>query len=230
MKLFNKLNHVAIIMDGNARWAKKKKIKRSEGYKKGLDKIEDILNICIEKKIKNLTLFALSSENIRRSNINIIFNTIYDNLNNFLISITENNAIKVRVFGSKKNLPKRILKIIDKVECSTKKNQKIYLNIAFNYGSKDELIQCFNNLLMKKTNTNFLINEKKIRENLYISDMPDPDILIRTGGFQRLSNFLLFQLSYTELFFTKTLWPDITKKEILKIFDKYNSIERKYGL
>ena len=230
MKLFNKLNHVAIIMDGNARWAKKKKIKRSEGYKKGLDKIEDILNICIEKKIKNLTLFALSSENIRRSNINIIFNTIYDNLNNFLISITENNAIKVRVFGSKKNLPKRILKIIDKVECSTKKNQKIYLNIAFNYGSKDELIQCFNNLLIKKTNTNFLINEKKIRENLYISDMPDPDILIRTGGFQRLSNFLLFQLSYTELFFTKTLWPDITKKEILKIFDKYNSIERKYGL
>tara|TARA_Y100000590_G_scaffold468488_1_gene651420 strand:- start:521 stop:1174 length:654 start_codon:yes stop_codon:yes gene_type:complete len=217
-------------MDGNARWAKKKKIKRSEGYKKGLDKIEDILNICIEKKIKNLTLFALSSENIRRSNINIIFNTIYDNLNNFLISITENNAIKVRVFGSKKNLPKRILKIIDKVECSTKKNQKIYLNIAFNYGSKDELIQCFNNLLIKKTNTNFLINEKKIRENLYISDMPDPDILIRTGGFQRLSNFLLFQLSYTELFFTKTLWPDITKKEILKIFDKYNSIERKYGL
>ena len=111
-----------------------------------------------------------------------------------------------------------------------KNNNQLNLNVAFNYGSKYELINCFNNLLNIQHEKKLIINEKNIRDNLFLKNIPDPDLLIRTGGFQRLSNFLLFQLSYTELFFTKTLWPDITKKEIINIFNKYKLIERKYGL
>ena len=217
-------------MDGNVRWAKKKKISIKEGYKKGLDKTNEIIELCLENKVKFLTLFALSSENINRPNVNIIFELISNNFNVFLEDITKNNKVRVQIFGNTNNLPKNIIRIIKKIEIATKENNQLHLNVALNYGSRNELVYCFNNLFNKKKNKDIVINEKIIRDNLYLSDVPDPDILIRTGGFQRLSNFLLFQLSYTDLFFTKTLWPDITKQEIINIFDEYKIIEKKYGL
>ena len=217
-------------MDGNVRWAKKKKISIKEGYKKGLDKTNEIIELCLENKVKFLTLFALSSENINRPNVNIIFELISNNFNVFLEDITKNNKVRVQIFGNTNNLPKNIIRIIKKIEIATKENNQLHLNVALNYGSRNELVYCFNNLFNKKKNKDIVINERIIRDNLYLSDVPDPDILIRTGGFQRLSNFLLFQLSYTDLFFTKTLWPDITKREIINIFDKYKIIEKKYGL
>jgi len=216
-------------MDGNARWSKREKISKKQGYQKGLDKIKEIIELSLEKRVKYLTLFALSSENIHRPGINIIFDIISNNLDSFLEDISKNEKIKVRIFGSRNDLPKKIIKIINQIEILTKNNNQLCLNIAFNYGSKNELVHCFNNLI-KNINKNIVINEKNIRDNLYLPDVPDPDILIRTGGFKRLSNFLLFQLSYTELFFTNTLWPEITKKEILNFFEQYKIIERKYGL
>ena len=217
-------------MDGNVRWSKKKKVDKNEGYKKGLDKIKEIIELCIENKVKFLTLFALSSENIQRPSVNIIFDIIVNNFESFLEYISIKNDVKVNVFGNKYGLKKNIKKIIETIEINTKENSQLFLNVALNYGAKNEIVYCFNNLLNNKNIKNTVINEKIIRENLYLPNTPDPDILIRTGGFQRLSNFLLFQLSYTELFFTKTLWPEISKKEILNIFYKYKTIERKFGI
>jgi len=216
-------------MDGNVRWAKKKKISKKNGYKKGLNKIKEVIEISLENKVKFLTLFALSSENIQRISISVIFDLISNNLDDFLEDISKNNKVKIKIFGNKNDLPKKIKKIIEKIEIVTKGNSQLYLNVALNYGSKNEIVQCFNNLLNNNAKDE-VINEQIIRDNLYLPDVPDPDILIRTGGFQRLSNFLLFQISYTELFFTKTLWPEITEKEIINIFNKYKNIERKYGL
>ena len=218
MKFSNPIDHVAIIMDGNARWAKKKNINKKEGYKKGLDKIKEITDICLQNKIKFLTLFALSSENIKRLSVNIIFDIISNDLNAFLAEITNNNKIRVKIIGNKDNLPKKILQNINKIEKITKENRKLNLHIAFNYGSKNEIIDCFSKLLKNKNIKKLQINENLIRDNLYVPNIPDPDILIRTGGFKRLSNFLLFQLSYTELFFTKTLWPDLSKNRSYKHF------------
>jgi undecaprenyl diphosphate synthase len=177
-----------------------------------------------------LTLFALSSENIQRPSVNIIFDIIVNNFESFLEYVSIKNDVKIKVFGNKYGLKKNIKKIIETIEINTKENNQLFLNVALNYGAKNEIVYCFNNLLNNKNIKNTVINEKIIRENLYLPNTPDPDILIRTGGFQRLSNFLLFQLSYTELFFTKTLWPDITKQEIKNIFNTYLNIERKYGL
>ena len=217
-------------MDGNVRWSKKNKVDKKEGYKKGLDKIKEIIELCIENKVKFLTLFALSSENIQRPSVNIIFDIIVNNFESFLEYVSIKNDVKVNVFGNKYGLKKNIKKIIETIEINTKENSQLFLNVALNYGAKNEIVYCFNNLLNNKNIKNTVINEKIIRENLYLPNIPDPDILIRTGGFQRLSNFLLFQLSYTELFFTKTLWPDITKQEVKNIFNTYLNIERKYGL
>ena len=217
-------------MDGNNRWSKKKKISNKDGYQKGLNKINEIIDLFLEKKIKFLTLFALSSENMKRMNVNLIFELISNNFDNFLNNISRNNQVKIQVFGNINGLPKKTKKIVQKNQKITKNNNKLILNIALNYGSKNELVDCFNNLLNNKLKKNIKINEKSIRDNLYLPSLPDPDILIRTGGFQRLSNFLLFQLSYTELFFTKTLWPEISKKEIQNIFYKYKNIERKFGI
>jgi len=230
MKTFNIINHVAFIMDGNLRWSKKKKISKKEGYQKGLNKINEIIDLFLEKKIKFLTLFALSSENMKRMNVNLIFELISNNFENFLKEISKNNQVKIQVFGNIDGLPNNTKNIVHKIQKITKNNNKLILNIALNYGAKNELVDCFNNLLNKKEKNNKKITEKSIRDNLYLPFLPDPDILIRTGGFQRLSNFLLFQLSYTELFFTKTLWPEISKKEILNIFYEYKTIERKFGI
>ena len=217
-------------MDGNARWAKKNKLNKKDGYLEGLNKIIEVIELCLENKIKYVTIFALSSENIKRLSINLIFELILNELDNFIKQISKDNSVNIRIFGNKNNFPKNILNIISNIEKITKKNNQLFLNVALDYGSKNEIIYCIDNLLKNKKFKYKNISEKNIRDNLYIPNLPDPDLLIRTGGFKRLSNFLLFQLSYTELFFIETLWPDITKKEILDIFNQFKSIERKYGL
>ena len=217
-------------MDGNARWAKKNKLNKKDGYLEGLNKIIEVIELCLENKIKYVTIFALSSENIKRLSINLIFELILNELDNFIKQISKDNSVNIRIFGNKNNFPKNILNIISNIEKITKKNNQLFLNVALDYGSKNEIIYCIDNLLKNKKFKYKNIIKKNIRDNLYIPNLPDPDLLIRTGGFKRLSNFLLFQLSYTELFFIETLWPDITKKEILDIFNQFKSIERKYGL
>ena len=229
MLINNNINHLAMIMDGNARWSKKNSLPKKDGYKKGLKKINQVIDICIKKNIKYLTLYALSTENIKRSSVNIIFDIINDEFSNIIESFSNNKKVKIKIFGEKKNLPLKILNKISKIEEDTIKNSRLNLNIAFNYGFTDELIYLINNIVNISSKKKIIINEKLIKKYLYLN-IPDPDLLIRTGGYSRLSNFLLLQLKYSELFFTKTLWPDLSNKEINIIFDKYYKIERKYGL
>lgn len=217
-------------MDGNVRWSRGKNISIKEGYKKGLFKIKEIIDVCIENKVKYLTLFALSSENIKRSNIHIIFDVMTNHFDDLINNITQENKVAIKIIGRRNNLPSNINKILDNLETLTKNNHKLKLNIAFNYGSISEFIYSINKIIKLNKKKEIIVNEKLIRDNLYLPNVVDPDILIRTGGFQRLSNFFLFQLSYTELFFTDTLWPDITKKEINNIFEKFKIIKRKHGL
>ena len=219
-----------MIMDGNARWAKQNKVSKKVGYQKGLNKINQIIDICIENKIKHLTLFALSTENFQRSSIKIIFEIIKGNYKFFLDEMSNKKKVKIKFIGTKYNLSKNLKEKISTIEKKTLKNKLLNLNIAFNYGFLNELLYLVNNIVDLSLTNKIVINEKLIRKNLYLPKTPDPDLLIRTGGFSRLSNFFLFQLSYSELFFTKTLWPDISKNEILKIFNKFQNIERKYGL
>ena len=217
-------------MDGNLRWSKKHKITAQKGYIEGLNKINEIIDICLERKIKYLTLYALSTENNKRTSVKIIYKIINNNLNQFLDKIASNNKIKIKIIGEKTNLPNNIIKILSELENQTIHNKLLNLNIAFNYGANIELLNIIKNITNLSKKKKIIINEKIIKKNMYLPDTPNPDLLIRTGGYHRLSNFLLMQLSYTELFFTKTLWPEITKKEIINIFDKYKIIERKFGL
>ena len=217
-------------MDGNARWAKKNKVAIKEGYLKGLDKINEIVGICIENKVQYLTLFALSTENIKRSSVGIIFEILNNQYTKIFNQLSKNNIIKIKIIGEKKNLPKNIINKLKNLENQTSKNEIINLNIAFNYGFVNELLQLIKKIVQLKSNKKIIINERLIRKNLYLPNTPDPDIFIRTGGFNRLSNFFLLQLSYSELFFTKTLWPEFSRREILNIFKQFSSTKRKYGL
>ena len=223
----NEIRHLAIIMDGNQRWSKKYNKNILEGYTEGIKKIHEVIRYCINKQIPNLTIFALSSENFKRQSVNVIFQLIEKSYKNFLNVIENNKEVRIKIIGEKDLLSLKFFKIFQNVELITEEYNKLNLNIAFNYGSFDELISIFNNIKKSKSN---IIDEAKIRANMYLKDIPDPDILIRTGGFQRLSNFILLNLSYTELFFTNTLWPDLSIEELTKIIEKFENIQRNYGL
>ena len=221
----NPIKHVAIIMDGNGRWGIKHKKSRNLGHKAGLKTVEKIIKSSIKNKIKFLTLYAFSTENWKRPKKEIKF--LFNLLENFLISkisdLNKNN-IKLKIIGKKK-FSKKINLLLKKSEKSTFKNKKLQINLALNYGSKSELVHSFN--MIKKNKKK--INEKNISNYLFTQNIPDPDILIRTGNTQRLSNFLLWQLAYTEIFFEKKLWPDFNKNDFDKILKKYKIIKRKYG-
>ena len=221
----NPLNHVAIIMDGNGRWGIKNKNSRNAGHKAGLNTVEKIIKLSIKKKIKFLTLYAFSTENWKRpkKEINYLFNL----LQTFLISrINDLNkrGIKLKIIV-KKNFSKKLNKTLSLSEKKTSTNSRIQINLALNYGSKSELINAFKNLQKK----NEIINEKNINKNLLTSNIPDPEILIRTGNTKRLSNFLLWQIAYSEIFFEKKLWPDFNEKDYEKIIKKYKNIKRNFG-
>ena len=221
----NKVNHLALIIDGNQRWALINKKNKLEGYLAGLNNLKFIIDKCIEKKIKNLTVYALSSENIKRASSKIIFNLIINKHKEFLKELLKNNIININIIGEKTNIPKDILNIFKSL--IKKKNPTINLNIVFNYGSLDEIVYIVNNFIINK---NKKINKNSVRSSMYLGNIPDPDILIRTGGYQRLSNFILLNLSYTELFFTNTLWPDFSHNELESILLKFSKVNRNYGL
>ena len=221
----NPLNHVAIIMDGNGRWGLKNFNSRNKGHKAGINTVETIIKASIKKKIKFLTLYAFSTENWKRpkNEINYLFKLLETFLKNKIDEFKKNN-IKLCVIGEKK-FTKNINYLLRKSETQTKNNTKLQINLALNYGSKKEIINAIKQINKKKLN----LSEKNISNNLYTKNIPDPDILIRTGGTKRLSNFLLWQVSYSEIFFLKKLWPDFNEQDFIKILDKYKNIKRNFG-
>jgi len=225
----NNLQHIAFILDGNKRWAKKNKSSSLFGYSKGFENIKNLVNFSLKIKLKNLTLYALSSENFHRSSIDLIYNIIYENFSKYFKDFVIDNGVRIKIFGSRKNLPEKIIEIFDNIEDLSLNNNTLNLNIAFNYGFKDEIKKVLNKVKDSSLKID-LNNEKEINKLFDIGTIPDPDILIRTGGFKRLSNFIMYNLTYTELFFTDTLWPDFSEKEFNEIISEYSNIRRKYGL
>ncbi len=221
----NPLKHVAIIMDGNGRWGLKYKNSRNAGHKAGLNVVEKIIKETIKNKIKFLTLYAFSTENWKRPKKEI--NYLFDLLENFLINRIEElhkQNIKLKIIGVK-NFSSKLNKLLNLSEKKTSKNKKLQINLALNYGSKTELIYAFKKLNKKRVR----INEKNISKYLQTKDIPDPDLLIRTGNTKRLSNFLLWQLAYSEIFFEKKLWPDFNEIDFNRIIKSYKKIKRNFG-
>ena len=221
----NTPKHVAIIMDGNGRWGLKKN-SRNYGHKKGLETVKKIIAASIEKKIKYLTLFVFSTENWKRplKEINYLFRLLNNYIDKEINDILE-KKIKIKVIGNIKPFPKKLKLKINKFQKLTNLNNKIQINMALNYGSRQEIIYAFNKLKKKKLK----VNENNIQKNLYTFDMPDPEILIRTGNRNRISNFLIWQTIYTEFFFEKKMWPDFSKKDFYKILNKFDKINRNFG-
>ena len=221
----NPLKHVAIIMDGNGRWGLKYKKSRNAGHKAGLKTVEKIIKETLRNNIKFLTLFAFSTENWKRPKKEIDY--LFNLLENFLISKIENlhkQNIRLKILGSKK-FSNKLNKLLDYSEKKTSKNTKLQINLALNYGSKLELIDAFKKIKRNKSK----INEKNLEKYLQTKHIPDPDILIRTGNTKRLSNFLLWQIAYSEIFFEKKLWPAFTEKDFNKIIIEYKNIKRNFG-
>ena len=221
----NPLNHVAIIMDGNGRWGIKHKNSRNEGHRAGLNTIENILKETIKQKIKFITLFTFSTENWNRpkKEINFLFKLLENFLHNKINNLNKKN-IKLKIIGYK-NFSQDLNKLLIKSENLTAKNTKLQINLALNYGSKIELIETFKKL--KKSKKKF--NEENVSNNLLTKGVPDPDLLIRTGNTKRLSNFLLWQMAYTEIYFEKKLWPDFNVIDYRKIIKNFKSIKRNFG-
>ena len=222
----NPIKHVAIIMDGNGRWGVKHKQSRNAGHRAGLNTVDLIINHCINHKIKFLTLYTFSSENWKRPKNEIVF--LFKLLESFLqkkINKIIEKDIKLKFIGELNKLPAQLQKLIKLSEKKTFNKKTLQVNIALNYGSKIELINTIKKIKRKK----ITINEKNIDNNLYTKHLPNPDILIRTGNTHRLSNFLLWQLSYTEIFFEKKLWPDFKGKDFDKIMNKFKNIKRNFG-
>ena len=219
----NTLNHVAFIMDGNGRWGIKKKKDRNYGHIKGVETVKKIVKSSIKFKIPIITFFVFSSENWKRSKkeINFLFKLIKVYFLKEIKTIKE-QGIKLNIFGEKKKLPLDVKNVLDKSCKLTKNNKRIIVNLAINYGSKKEIINA-----LKKTKK--IKNIKSFEKNLYTQSMPFPDILIRTGGHYRLSNFMLWQLAYAEIFFLKKLWPEFNGSDLLKIIKKFRKIKRNFG-
>ena len=219
--------HVAIIMDGNGRWGLKKKNSRNLGHKKGIIRVEELINESIKKNIKFLTLYTFSSENWKRPKIeiNFLLNLLENYIDKEFYNL-KNKNLKIKVLGDISKFPKSLKSKLRKVEKKTKNNTLMQINIALNYGSRQELINAFKKINFKKKKK---ITEKLISNNLYTKNIPDPEILIRTGNTNRLSNFLLWQINYTEIFFVKKLWPDFNKNDFNEILKKFNKIKRNFG-
>src|SRR5210317_552498 len=221
----NPLNHVAIIMDGNGRWGLKYKNSRNEGHKAGLRTVEKIIKESIKQKINFLTLYAFSTENWNRpkKEINYLFNLLENFLSNKINDLHKQN-IKLNIIGVK-NFSKKLNKLLSLSEKKTSKNTTLQINLALNYGSKFEIL----NALKKLNKSNDKINEKNFKKYLQTKNIPDPELLIRTGNTKRLSNFLLWQLAYAEIFFEKKLWPDFNEKDYVRIIKSFKKIKRNFG-
>ena len=222
----NPVKHVAIIMDGNGRWGIKNKGSRNLGHRAGLDTIENIIEETIRQNISYLTLYTFSTENWKRPKKEISF--LFNLLKKFLTAKLDElikNKIKLKIIGNKKRFSKDLQNVLNKSENKTNKNKKLQINLALNYGSKQEILNSFKSVAKNKNN----ITIKDIENNLYTAGIPEPDILIRTGNTNRLSNFLLWQLAYTEIFFEKKLWPEFNKNDYKKILKKFRILKRNFG-
>ena len=221
----NPINHVAIIMDGNGRWGLKNKNSRNAGHKAGIKTVEKVIKSSLERKIRFLTLYAFSTENWKRpeKEVNYLFNLLESFLNQRIDDFHKQN-IKLKIIGTKK-FSYKLNNLLKYAEKKTLKNTKLQVNLALNYGSKTELIDAFKSLIKNKEK----ISEKNLNKNLQTKNIPDPDILIRTGNTKRLSNFLLWQLAYAEIFFERKLWPDFNEKDFNKILKKFSLIKRNFG-
>ena len=221
----NPINHVAIIMDGNGRWGVKYKNSRNLGHKAGLKTVEKIIKTSIHQKIKYLSLYAFSTENWKRpkTEVNYLLNLLENFLSQKINELNKQN-IKLKIIGKKK-FSKKLNKILSLSEKKTSKNSRLQINLAINYGSKNELINAVRLLNKNKS----IINETNLVKYLYTKNIPDPELLIRTGNTKRLSNFLLWQLAYAEIFFVKKLWPDFKENDYVKILDKFKKIKRNFG-
>ena len=219
--------HVAIIMDGNGRWGLKKKNSRNIGHKKGISRVEEVINQSIKKKIKYLTLYTFSSDNWKRPKIeiNFLFTLLETYIDKEFNNLKKKN-LKIKILGDISKFPERLKIKLRKVEKKTDNNTLMQINLALNYGSRQELINAFKKININKKKK---ITENLISNNLYTKNIPDPEILIRTGDTNRLSNFLLWQINYTEIFFVKKLWPDFNKNDFNKILNKFNQIKRNFG-
>ncbi len=222
----SEISHVAIIMDGNGRWGLKKYKSRKFGHQKGIETVENIIEASIKTKIKYLTLYTFSTENWKRPKyeVNFLFKLLSEYLKKNLDILLKNN-LKLKILGDINKFPRQLKNSLNKAMKLTSKNKKLQINLALNYGSKDEIVNSFKIIQKKK----IAININNIEKNLYTQNIPDPDILIRTGNTNRLSNFLLWQLSYSEIFFVKKLWPDFNKKDYYRILKNYKTIKRKFG-
>ena len=223
----NKLNHVAIIMDGNGRWGLKKKRSRNYGHVHGIKTVETVIKISAKHKIPYLTLYTFSTENWKRpeNEINFLFDLIRKSLKSKVKRIIK-EGIKINIIGKKEGLPKDIKETVKSIEKKTSHNKTMTINLALNYGSKEEIINACRALAKNKKNE---INVKSFSKQLYTKNIPDPEILIRTGGTKRLSNFLLWQLAYTEIFFVDKMWPDFHEKDFNNIIKKFYNIKRNFG-
>ena len=222
----NLIKHVAIIMDGNGRWGIKHKGSRNSGHRAGLSTVEAIIEECVKYEIKYLTLYTFSTENWKRpkKEIDFLFNLLEKFLSKKINNLIK-KKIKLKFIGEVKKLPLKLKKLIKTSEYRTSLNPKIQVNVALNYGSKDELLNSMKLINKKKIS----INEKNIDKNLFTKDIPNPDILVRTGNTHRLSNFMLWQIAYTEIFFERKLWPDFTKHDFKKIITKFKLLKRNFG-
>ena len=223
----NKLNHVAIIMDGNGRWGLNRRKSRNYGHLKGLNTVETVIKSSLDQKIPYLTLYTFSTENWKRpdNEINFLFNLIREHIKKNLKKIIK-QGIKINIIGKRKKLPFDIVQSLKLIEKKTKKNNAITINLALNYGSKEEIVDASRKFIFNKKK---VLNIKNFQEKLYTKNIPDPDILIRTGGTRRLSNFFLWQIAYAEIFFIDKLWPDFNEKDFNKIISKFYKIKRNFG-
>ena len=221
----NHIKHVAIIMDGNGRWGIKHKKSRNFGHKEGLKTVEKIIKSSIKNKIKYLTLFAFSTENWKRPKKEVTY--LFNLLENFLLNRIDDlhkQNIRLKIIGIK-SFSKKLNNLLSYSEKKTSKNKKLQINLALNYGSKIEILSAFKKISKKKV----ILNEKNFNKYLQTKDIPDPDLLIRTGNTNRLSNFLLWQLAYSEIFFEKKLWPDFSIKDYNRIIKSFKKIKRNFG-
>ena len=225
--------HVAIIMDGNGRWAKQHHLTRTQGHAEGIKRVEEIVAVARKAGVQVLTLFTFSTENWRRpeSEISMLMNMLTNVLQQKIKNLKENN-IKFQVIGREENVPRTVLEIFQTAINETRNNTGLIVNLAFNYGSRQEIIDAVKGIasaVEKKSLSVADIDEKTVARFLYTKDLPDPDLLIRTSGERRISNFLLWQLSYSELYFTDKFWPDFTEEEFEKAIADYRQRERRYG-
>ncbi len=229
----NILEHIAIIMDGNGRWALKRGLPRTAGHKKGAEKVLEIAKAAKEMGIKYMTIYAFSTENWKRSKeeVDTLMNLLREYLSNDFQKLLD-EGIRIRFIGERYMLSDDIVQKMEKLENLSASNTTATLQVALSYGSRAEIVSMVKNIALKIKDGDMSIkeiDEKTISDMLYTKDIPDPDILIRTSGEQRLSNFLLWQMAYTEFFFTDTYWPDFTKEELKQIVERYNGRERRYG-